>query len=188
MLCMTPLASLRQRRITVSVCQLHRHLFRFAEHDLRVGVWNDAVWNSGASRRRCLIRLVLPSVSSADAGLVAYAFGLDDQFFRMKENHMGWGRTLLLGDIGNRMDIGDVEEDVSRLKREIRDAYRLDMSQEERLERLVAENAELKLYLSATLRLLLVKGILDQAELERMVDTIDESDGERDGGYNGPVV
>ena len=24
---------------------------------------------------------------------------------------MGWGRTLLLGDVGNRLDIGDVESE-----------------------------------------------------------------------------
>ncbi len=101
---------------------------------------------------------------------------------------MGWGRTLLLGDIGNRMDIGDVERDVAKLKRELDNACRLDTSQEERLAHLVNENAELKLYVSTTLRLLLSKGIISQSEIEMMVNEIDFSDGERDGGLDGPIV
>ena len=28
---------------------------------------------------------------------------------------MGWGRTLLLGDIGNRLDIEDTERDIAHL-------------------------------------------------------------------------
>ncbi len=29
---------------------------------------------------------------------------------------MGWGRTLLLGDIGSRLDIADTERDIEKLK------------------------------------------------------------------------
>ena len=36
---------------------------------------------------------------------------------------MGWGRTLFLGDIGNRMDIEDTERDIQQLK------YKLDKEQ-----------------------------------------------------------
>ena len=32
---------------------------------------------------------------------------------------MGWGRTLFLGDIGNRLDIGDCENEVARLRRNL---------------------------------------------------------------------
>ena len=31
---------------------------------------------------------------------------------------MGWGRTFLLGNIGNRLDIEDTERDIAGLKRE----------------------------------------------------------------------
>ena len=61
---------------------------------------------------------------------------------------MGWGRTLLLGDIGNRMDIADAELEISRIKRELADAYHLDMTQEERIDQLIQDNAELRLYLA----------------------------------------
>jgi hypothetical protein len=40
---------------------------------------------------------------------------------------MGWGRTLLLGDIGNRLDIEDTERDIERLKREIAGAFHKDL-------------------------------------------------------------
>lgn len=33
---------------------------------------------------------------------------------------MGWGRALLLGDIGNRLEIGDLERDVAEMKRQLR--------------------------------------------------------------------
>jgi len=32
---------------------------------------------------------------------------------------MGWGRTLLLGDIGNRLDIDDVEREIADLRRQM---------------------------------------------------------------------
>ncbi len=33
---------------------------------------------------------------------------------------MGWGRTLLLGDVGNRLDIGDCEREISSLRTKLR--------------------------------------------------------------------
>ncbi len=101
---------------------------------------------------------------------------------------MGWGRTLLLGDIGNRLDIEDTERDMAHLKREIAGSLRKDMSQDRQLEQLIAENAELKLYLSATVRLLTSKGTISTEELQAMVDAVDAEDGSTDGVFTGPVV
>ena len=44
---------------------------------------------------------------------------------------MGWGRTMLLGDIGNRLDIDDVERDVRNIRRDMETKFRADMSQDE---------------------------------------------------------
>ncbi len=52
---------------------------------------------------------------------------------------MGWARTLLLGDIGNRLDIGDAERDIAELGRTLNDKTRRDASQDRRLEQLEAE-------------------------------------------------
>ncbi len=86
---------------------------------------------------------------------------------------MGWGRTLFLGDIGNRLDIEDTERDVSRLKRSVRDQGRTDRAQDERLKALEDENDQLKLYLASLTRLLVSKGTLSKDELTAFVEIID---------------
>ena len=101
---------------------------------------------------------------------------------------MGWGRTLLLGDIGNRLDIEDTERDIARLRREMAGVFRNDMSQDEKMEVLVRENAELKLYLAAVVRLLLSKGTIAKAELETMVEALDAEDGSSDGKFDGQII
>jgi hypothetical protein len=101
---------------------------------------------------------------------------------------MGWGRTLLLGDIGNRLDIKDTENDIARLKRQISGSFRKDMSQDRKLDALAAENAELKLYLAATIRLLTAKDIVTVKELKAMVDAIDAEDGRKGGKFSGEML
>lgn len=59
---------------------------------------------------------------------------------------MGWGRTLLLGDIGNRLDIADVEVDVAMLKRELAISHETDLSQDSVLQCLQKEVDELYLF------------------------------------------
>lgn len=95
---------------------------------------------------------------------------------------MGWGRTLFLGDWGNRMDIADTERDISGLRMRLRTKDRKDLAQDKRLAELEAENEELKLYLASLTRLLVSKGTLSQEELEAFVDSIDEGGPERGDG------
>ena len=90
---------------------------------------------------------------------------------------MGWARTLLLGDIGNRLDIGDAEEDIARLRKRLRDKARTDRSQDARLETLERDNDALKLCLASLGRLLVGKGILTTRELSGFADLIDEDEG-----------
>lgn len=87
---------------------------------------------------------------------------------------MGWGRTLFLGDIGNRLDIEDTERDIKRLHQKISNKSRVDQQQEERLQELELENDQMKLYLASLIRLLVSKGTLSQHELHAFVDIIDE--------------
>lgn len=89
---------------------------------------------------------------------------------------MGWGRTLLLGDIGNRMDIADTEQDIERLKRRLKMQTSKDDSQDEQLMELHRENDELKLYLASLIRILVGKGVLAEDELVKFVDLIDAAD------------
>lgn len=101
---------------------------------------------------------------------------------------MGWGRTLLLGDIGNRMDIDDTERDIKNLRGRLSRSVNRDQSQDQKIELLQAENDELKLYLASLVRLLTSKGTILPAELKVMVDLIDAEDGCADGKYDGDIV
>jgi hypothetical protein len=87
---------------------------------------------------------------------------------------MGWARTLFLGDIGNRLDIGDNEDQIRKVREELRKNRRLDASQEERITFLEQENEQLEMLVSALARLLAVRGILDQDELEPFIAALDE--------------
>ena len=101
---------------------------------------------------------------------------------------MGWGRTLLLGDIGNRLDIADTEQNIQDLRRELADLDRKEMSRDQINQKLVKENAELKLYLAALMRLLLKKGAITREELQAVVEAVDAEDGTVDGGFTGKVA
>ena len=83
---------------------------------------------------------------------------------------MGWTRTLLLGDIGNRLDIGDVESDLQFLRQRLRENIIDDESQAEELERLRGENEERKLVRATLIRLLAKKGVIDEAEIRAVAD------------------
>lgn len=90
---------------------------------------------------------------------------------------MGWGRTLLLGDIGNRLDIADTEEDIARMRESLTRKELRDLDQDQRLELLTKENEQLKLYLASLLRLLTKKRVLTSEELETFVALIDDEKG-----------
>ena len=87
---------------------------------------------------------------------------------------MGWGRTLFLGDIGNRLDIEDTERDIRSLRRKIAKKAIVDQEQAERLQALENENEQIKLYLASLIRLLVSKGTLSADELQSFVDIIDD--------------
>jgi hypothetical protein len=101
---------------------------------------------------------------------------------------MGWGRTLLLGDIGNRLDIEDTEQDIALLKREIAGSFHKDMSQDEIIRKLITENAQLKLYFVSLIRLLTKRGSISREELQAVVAAVDAEDGRVDGQFTGNVL
>jgi hypothetical protein len=86
---------------------------------------------------------------------------------------MGWGRTLLLGDIGNQMNIDDVNADLEGVKDMLRGQHDTDASQDEALRRLQEENQELKLYMATLLKLLVSKNVLTNEELTRFVNLLE---------------
>ncbi len=100
---------------------------------------------------------------------------------------MGWGRTLLLGDIGNRLDLDDVERDIHDMRKEMESKLRADMTQDEAIDALFSENGQLKLYLASLIRLLTTKGVISKEELQTMVRAIDREDGAADGKFTGDL-
>jgi hypothetical protein len=101
---------------------------------------------------------------------------------------MGWARTLFLGDIGNRLDIADTENDIAQIRQELASSYGQDESQDAKIRKLIAENAELKLYVAALVRLLIRKECIAKTDLEAIVTAVDAEDGTADGRFTGRVV
>ena len=87
---------------------------------------------------------------------------------------MGWARTLLLGDIGNRLDIADTERDVGEIRAELTRSRGRDESQDCTLARLQQENEQLELCLAALIKTLEARGILKYVEVANLVDMIDD--------------
>ena len=101
---------------------------------------------------------------------------------------MGWGRTFLLGDVGNRLDISDCEADIRVLKESLMEMHQEGQNIDSELLAVQRENDHLKLYLAAITRLLIGKGMLTTEEIEKMVDIIDAEDGAMDDKARGDVL
>jgi hypothetical protein len=86
---------------------------------------------------------------------------------------MGWGRTLLLGNIGAQLNIDDVEADVDQVKQHLEMQRDADASQDEAIAQLQQDNHELKIYMATLLRLLVSKNVLTNEELNKFVDLLD---------------
>ena len=86
---------------------------------------------------------------------------------------MGWGRMMLLGNVGQQLDIGDLENAVEQMRGDVAQKGELDREQGQDIERLKSENHELKLYLATLIRLLVSKGILKQEEVAAIVAAIE---------------
>ena len=101
---------------------------------------------------------------------------------------MGWARYLLLGDLGQQLDLADQRSELENLREELRRARRVSAAGTDDVARLQAENDELRLYLAALVRLLTTKGIVRPEEIRQVVDIIDAQDGTRDGRYEGGIT
>lgn len=86
---------------------------------------------------------------------------------------MGWGRMLLLGNVGQQLDIGELENAVGEMQRSFLENQRTDLDQAKGIAALRRENQELKLYLATLMRLLVAKGVLRADEVEATVRAIE---------------
>ena len=88
---------------------------------------------------------------------------------------MGWGRMMLLGNVGQQLDIDDLGKAVEDMRTAYAQTRNLDQEQEKSIEDLRSENHELKLYLATLLRLLVAKGVIRQEEVDATVQAIEKS-------------
>jgi len=86
---------------------------------------------------------------------------------------MGWGRMLLLGNVGQQLDIGDLNDAISGMQHSVSMNESVDHEQGRAIERLEKENQELKLYLATLMRLLVARGVLKPEEIETTVRAIE---------------
>jgi hypothetical protein len=87
---------------------------------------------------------------------------------------MGWGRMMLLGNVGQQLDIGDLENVVDQMRYDLAQKKQVDRAQGQEIQQLKNENHELKLYLATLTRLLVSKGVLKREEVETIVSAIDK--------------
>jgi Tfp pilus assembly protein PilO len=95
---------------------------------------------------------------------------------------------LLLGNLGQQLDIEDQRREMQELRSRLRaEAGRATQDFEVRLDKLERQSDEMKLYLAALVRYLAAKGQIDLREFEKLVDEIDAEDGAADGRYEGKL-
>lgn len=105
---------------------------------------------------------------------------------------MGWGRWLLLGNLGQQLDIEDQRKEIQCLRRAMhgrsRSGSRSVKELGDRVGELERENDELRLYLASLVRYLVNEGVLGVEDFAKLVEEIDSEDGAADGGYEGEVL
>ncbi len=93
---------------------------------------------------------------------------------------MGWGRALLLGDIGVQMNVEDQIRELEQLRQEVRSRRADSGDTAARLADLERECDELRLYLAAVCRLLVAQGVVTPEALRQAVEAVDAEDGAAD--------
>lgn len=87
---------------------------------------------------------------------------------------MGWGRMMLLGNVGQQLDIQDLENAIREMQAGFEQTQNSERTQESSIAQLQRENHELKLYLTTLVRLLAGKGIIKQEEIDAAVRAIEQ--------------
>ena len=90
-----------------------------------------------------------------------------------KDDFMGWGRMLLIGNVGQQLDIGDLEGSINEMQNAVLENQQIDLTQARNIADLQRENRELKVYLTTLIRLLVAKGVIKPEEVETTVRAIE---------------
>ncbi|OGV82605.1 MAG: hypothetical protein A3K18_08160 [Lentisphaerae bacterium RIFOXYA12_64_32] len=94
---------------------------------------------------------------------------------------------LLMGNVGQQLDIHDQRDELQRLRQDLsrNDDFRFEGKKA--VQKLQKENDELRLYVASLIRLLVAKQVLTAPEIAQMVTDIDAEDGTRDGKISDPI-
>ncbi|MES2522298.1 MAG: hypothetical protein V4617_06355 [Gemmatimonadota bacterium] len=87
---------------------------------------------------------------------------------------MSWARMFMLGNIGQQLDIDDIESDMGSMRARLASQSLRDETQEQALLTLRAEITELKLVVGELTRLLVQNGTLPAAAAERTARAVDK--------------
>lgn len=101
---------------------------------------------------------------------------------------MGWGRMLLLGNVGQQLDISDLQAEIEGLRQACVRPSAGVKGLESRLAQVEDELGELRLYVAVLLRLATSRGLVTGDELKQIVETLDVSDGTADGRFKGKAI
>ena len=85
---------------------------------------------------------------------------------------MGWGRFLLLGDVGQQLDLRDQQAEMQRLRANVAGQHHLDARQDEQIRQLQDETVELKLTLNRLAQLLVSRGVLAAEDVEQLAENL----------------
>lgn len=94
---------------------------------------------------------------------------------------MGWLQHILLGDLGQSLDIVDTSDQLRTQASIQRRQQTKTISLEVEIARLKARSERQNLAITALSRFLIAKKIIDESELDEFIKAIDEEDGELDG-------
>jgi hypothetical protein len=86
---------------------------------------------------------------------------------------MGWGRMFLMGNVGQQLDIGELEGAITEMQSAFLENQRTDLGQAKSIAQLQRENHDLKLYLATLIRLLVSKAVIKPEEIETIVRAIE---------------
>lgn len=86
---------------------------------------------------------------------------------------MNWARMLVMGDVGQQIDIESVESDVSRLRANVHVQHQVDRSQDKQLQIVRREVDELKVLVAELTRLLVAGGTVPREAVERIARALD---------------
>jgi hypothetical protein len=86
---------------------------------------------------------------------------------------LGWARWLLLGDLGQQLDLGDAHNALERLRRSSSSASFRAIQNDEQIRELADRNEQLTLCLIMLVRLMIAKGAIVPAEVQELLAVLD---------------